>query len=286
MKRIVQLILTTLGLYSGCSQSGVLTPNEFTKEFVRSLRKAYPEIHVQIVNDLELKLTSADGRDSSAFLNNAYDTYKQDPKAKQDVLHKFVSAFAETVADSGKAVDRTRVVPVIKDRPWLEEVRQTLAKDGAKKLPEPVFEDYNSDLVIVYAEDSQKNMRYVPAADFEAAKIKKSDLRGLACENLKRLLPKIERVGANGLYMINAGGDYEASLLLLDSLWTDGQMQVQGDFVVAIPTRDLLLVTGSRDSQGIEKLKQVVEQAAKDGSYRLTSKLFVYRNGKFVEFTN
>ena len=85
--------------------------------------------------------------------------------------------------------------------------------------------------------------------------------------------------------MVVAGGDYEASLVLLDSIWSDGQMDVKGDVVVAIPTRDLLLVTGSQDTQGIEKLKQMVKEASTDGSYRLTQKLFVHRSGRFDEFT-
>jgi uncharacterized protein YtpQ (UPF0354 family) len=84
--------------------------------------------------------------------------------------------------------------------------------------------------------------------------------------------------------MITAGGDYEASLLVLDSIWSGGQMDVSGEAVVAVPTRDLLLVTGSQNPQGIEKVRQMVKEASDGGSYRLTQKLFVYRNGRFTEF--
>jgi uncharacterized protein YtpQ (UPF0354 family) len=61
-------------------------------------------------------------------------------------------------------------------------------------------------------------------------------------------------------------------------------MDVKGDTVVAIPNRDLLLVTGSQNPHGIEKLKQMAKESATAGAYRLTQKLFVYRNGKFDEF--
>ena len=181
-------------------------------------------------------------------------------------------------------MDRTRVVPVIKDRPWLEESRQALLSRGAKEVPEHVYEDFSPDLIILYAEDSAKNIRYLAPKDLELAKIERQELRALACENLKRLLPKIERHGTNGLYMLTAGGDYEASLLLLDSIWSGGQMDVNGDVVVAIPSRDLLLVTGSQNPQGIEKVRQMVKEASTGGSYRRTQKLFVYRNGRFDEF--
>ncbi|MBN9692912.1 MAG: DUF1444 family protein [Verrucomicrobia bacterium] len=284
MKRFFQLVLAAVGLCFGCSQSGVVTPREFTREFAEALRKASPELKVAVVRDLELKITSADGRDSTSFLDNAYDTYKQDPKAKADVIQRFVAAGLETIGIVRDGVDRTRIVPVIKDRPWLEETRQVLLSRGAKEVPEHVYEDFSPDLIILYAEDSPKNIRYLGPKDLEFAKVERSELRALACENLKRLLPKIERHGTNGLYMITAGGDYEASLLVLDSIWSDGEMDVSGDVVVAVPTRDLLLVTGSQNPQGIEKVRQMVKEASTAGSYRLTQKLFVYRNDRFTEF--
>jgi uncharacterized protein YtpQ (UPF0354 family) len=286
MKRFIQAGLAALGLCAGCSKSDVLTPGQFTNEFAQELRKASPELKVEVVKDMELKVTTANGRESTSFLDNAYDTYKLDPKSKQEVIQKFVAAGLNTVASLGKseAVDRKLIVPVVKDRPWLEETRQALLARGAKKLPEHVYEDLNADLIILYAEDSPKNIRYVGPKDLEDAHIGRKELRTLACENLKRLLPKIERHGTNGLFMIVAGGDYEASLLLLDSIWDDMKKEVRGDVVVAIPSRDLLLVTGSEDSQGVEKVKKMVDESFANGAYRLTKKLFVFREGRLDEF--
>ena len=283
IKRIARL-LATLGLCSGCSSSDVITRSEFTREFAESLAEARAGLKVNIVRDLELKVTSADGREWTSFLDNAYDAYKQNPKAKTDVIKTYVAASVETLGGKRDGVDSTRIVPVIKDRPWLAETRQALLSRGATEVPEHVFEDFNEDLIVVYAEDLPKGIRYLAPADLKDTKIQRGELRGLACDNLKRLLPKIERHGANGFYMVTAGGDYEASLLLLDSIWSGGQMEVQGDIVVAIPSRDLLLVTGSENAQGIGKLKLMVAEASKQGAYRLTEKLFVYHNGKFEEF--
>jgi uncharacterized protein YtpQ (UPF0354 family) len=285
MRHLLHILLAALGFSSGCSRPDALTPRQFTREFAEALRKAGPGLTVAIVKDLELKVTCADGRDSTFFLDNAYDVYKQDPQANAEVIQRFVTAGLETIATIRHGVDRTRIVPVIKDRPWLEETRQTVLSRGAKEIPEHVYEDFGPDLIILYAEDSPKNIRYLGPKDLELAKIERSELRALACQNLKRLLPKIERHGTNGLYMITAGGDYEASLLLLDSIWSGGQMEVKGDVVVAIPTRNLLLVTGSRDRQGIEKVKQLVKEASTGQPHRLTQKLFVHRNGRFGEFT-
>lgn len=286
MRRFTHPILAALGIVSSCSKPDALSPAAFTSEFATALRDALPGLKVEIVKDLELHVTATNGVQTTSFLNNAYDTYKQEPASKVEIINRYVTGGLETIGSlqSPEQLDRTRIVPIIKDRPWLEETRKVMTDRGAKEVPDNVYEDLNSELVILYAEDSPKNIRYFGPKDLEKAHIGRAELRELACENLKRILPKIERRGADGLYMLTAGGDYEASLLLLNSVWDDLRKEVRGDIVVAIPTRDLLLVTGSQDAQGIAKIKQIMQKAFAEGSYRLTTKLFVFRDEKLVEF--
>ena len=83
--------------------------------------------------------------------------------------------------------------------------------------------------------------------------------------------------------MYTADGNYEASLLLFDDLW-DGDIKVDGDIVVAIPTRDVLLITGSKNEEGIARLREIVDQVTAEGTYTVSSTLFVYRKGVFRRF--
>jgi uncharacterized protein YtpQ (UPF0354 family) len=162
-----------------------------------------------------------------------------------------------------------------------------VVRSNPNKLETPVkvLPLSNSDLIVLYAEDSPKNIRYLGPKDLERAHLARKELRNLACENLNRLLPKVERHGTNGLYLLTAGGDYEASLLPLDSIWGDMQEEVHGELVVAVPTRDLLIVTGSKDQPGIESVKKIVQKAtAQNSPYRVTPKLFVRRGGRLEEF--
>lgn len=278
MKRFFQ------SLFGGHSDN--LTPAQFTKEFVAVLCTASPDLEITVIKDLELKIKKPGSKEHTTFLHNAYDTYKTDPKLKEAVVRRFVSALLENITNEKafEGLDPSRIIPVVKDRRWLEETRNALISRGAQKLPEHVYDDLNDDLIVLYAEDSPKNIRYFGPGDLEKAQIDRKDLRGLACENLKKLIPKIERHGANGLYMIAAGGDYEASLLLFEGIWNDIQKEVSGEIVVAIPTRDLLIVTGSEDAEGLLRMRKIIEDATAKGSYRLTQKMFVYRGGKFDEF--
>jgi len=103
--------------------------------------------------------------------------------------------------------------------------------------------------------------------------------------NLKRRLPKIEmRAARDGLFLISAGGDYEASLLLFDDVWSTGQIKVDGDIVAAIPAKDVLLVTGSKNRAGLKTMRELVTKFVADQRYAVSDALFVYRNGKFIRF--
>ncbi len=265
----------------------IASPAEFTSQIADALRQASPESKIEIVKDLEIRITSVAGGERTAFLDNTYDQYKHYPTTKKDLIQRYVGSVLETIGSStwSETIDRNRIVPIIKDKPWLAETREALVERGAKEAPENVYEEMNPDLVVVYAEDSPKNIRYLTPKDLEKAQIDRKELRALACENLKRILPKIERHGANGTYMFTAGGDYETSLLLFDSIWTDIEKDVHGEIVVAIPTRDVLLVTGSEDRDGLERIKKSVNQFSTQTAYKISSKLFVRRNGTFIEFS-
>lgn len=253
------------------------------------MRQSSPALKIDIVNATELDVTKTNGTHDSLFLGNAYDLYSHDPKSKDKIIQEFVAADLENLVDANfsKEVDRARIVPIVRDKPWLEQFEKDRdrAEHGKKDLPESVYEELNSDLIVIYAEDSPSSIRYLTETKLEEAHIDRKELRALACTNLVRLLPKVEKQGTNGLYILSVGGDYEASLLLLDSVWTDIQNDVRGNIVAAIPTRDVLLVTGSDDREGLEKMSQTVDKISAQSPYKLTTKLFMRRDGKFGEFT-
>jgi uncharacterized protein YtpQ (UPF0354 family) len=141
---------------------------------------------------------------------------------------------------------------------------------------------FNNELVVVYAQDDPNRMRYLTTQ--EDFGLSRAELKALAIENLKRVLPKIEMRGDDEVMLMTAGGNYEASLLLIDDIWSSGQVKVDGDIVVAIPTRDVLLVTGSRNRAGLKRVRELVAKFVAQGPYELTDTLFRYRDGRFTKF--
>jgi uncharacterized protein YtpQ (UPF0354 family) len=283
MARLIAALLLVLSVVA--SDAKPLSPAEFTREFTSALRAALPTSVVTVKSDLNLVIKNDDGTEAQAFLVNAYQDYVAGPPdGYQSVIRKYVAAIADQQRFRTAKIDRARLVPVIKDRGWLADSQDKLI--GAKGLPVYVYEPYNDDLVILYAEDTPHNIRYVPPKELDAAGVARVDLRALATANLRRILPKLEVHSGPVVSMITAGGDYESSLLLLDEVWSTGQVPagVAGDVVVAIPARDLLLFTGSRNSAGVARLREIAAKTVKTASHSLTDSLFVYRGGKFTRF--
>jgi uncharacterized protein YtpQ (UPF0354 family) len=84
--------------------------------------------------------------------------------------------------------------------------------------------------------------------------------------------------------MITAGGDYEASLILFEPLWSKENIVVDGDFVIGIPNRDLLFVTGSNNVEEINRIKGVIENSYKTGDHQVSPYLYIWKNNKFERY--
>jgi uncharacterized protein YtpQ (UPF0354 family) len=257
----------------------MLTPPAFTQEFARALARTRPSANVSVAGDLKLTIKETDGLVRNIQLNNAYNEYKLDPQRFDDLVATFSAIFSQS-ASKEAGLDRTRIIPVIKDRQWLDELHNTLKAKGVAQ--QHLADRFNDELVIVYAQDDPNRMRYLTTQ--EDFGLSREELRSLAVANLKRVLPKIEMGRVGDVALMSAGGNYEASLLLIDDIWSSGQIQVNGDIVVAIPTRDTLLVTGSRSRSGLKLVRELTAKFKAQGPYELTDTLFRYRDGRFTKF--
>jgi uncharacterized protein YtpQ (UPF0354 family) len=255
------------------------SPGAFTSQFARALQAAMPSAKVSVIRDLQLDVQRADGTSALVSLANNYRDYSTEPKWFDDVVNAYAAALAKPPSQGAK-LDQSRIVPVVKDRAWLAELRARFRQQSASE--QPVFDDLNKELVVVYAEDAPNTTRYLSSS--EELGVERSKLRALAIENVMRLMPKIEsRQLSEGAFMVTSHGDYGASLVLVDSIWSGDQFKVNGDIVVAVPAKDVILVTGSRDRKNLKTMRQFANKLA-NGNYGLIDTLFVYRKGRFVKF--
>jgi uncharacterized protein YtpQ (UPF0354 family) len=264
----------------------LLSKEEFSAYYTETLRRRLPEARIEVNAPMQLSLKLDGGASYTAYLDNAYQSYRQEPGNLKGVVDRYLASMTSTIdLKAAAAVEPSLIVPVVKDRGWSREVSAATqeAGHGDKRL-QMVIDDLNEDLIVVYAEDRPESLVFFSEPGLLEAGVPRDGLRELAVENLMRQLPPIQRHGGEGVYGLAAGGNLEASLLLVPQLWTHEWFPVRGDLVVAIPARDLLFVTGADEPGRVEAMQRTAEMAYRESPYRLTPKLFRHLGGELIPF--
>ncbi len=66
------------------------------------------------------------------------------------------------------------------------------------------------------------------------------------------------------IMMVTNGGNFEATMLLVDFLWDQIEPVFKDNICVAIPTNDVLLITAKNNLQARKNLKDLVRQYFED----------------------
>jgi uncharacterized protein YtpQ (UPF0354 family) len=284
MRNIIFIFITGVFLMSCVSKSNTVTVKEFTKKYFDSLTNKFPGSKFTIIDDSTI-VSKFQDNDIRISVDNAYREYKAEPDSLLQVLNKYLTVTNELYNNNFKErINIERIVPIIKPNSYLDDIKNVENKMGTIHNDEGVYERYNDQLIIAYAEDTKNSIRYLVPGDLKTLSIKKDSLKSIATRNLDRLLTNIHRKGGNGVYMLTAGGDYEASIILLDNVLTKETLPVTGDLVIAIPNRDMLLITGSKDKAGISRIKEVATTSFNTGSYQISQWLFRWNGKTFEKF--
>jgi uncharacterized protein YtpQ (UPF0354 family) len=260
-----------------------MSKEEFAKVYMDTLSKVYPTFKFELNSDLSIT-AMRDSIGFKHFIDNIYVAYETEPDSIQSIFRRYLASTADLFKFENKGINTAEIIPVIKPANYLEEVSKSITEKEQEKPAPLVSEKYNSELLITYVQDTESSMRYLTDENFKKLNISKDSLRSIAIRNLDKVLSNAKIHGGDGVYMVTAGGNYEASLILPPGLWNREYFPVKGDFVMAVPSRDLLLITGSNDKAGIAKLKEFVAQSYKTGNYTISDHLFKWTGKKFERF--
>lgn len=78
---------------------------------------------------------------------------------------------------------------------------------------------------------------------------------------------------------------FESSLLLMDRVWNKEELRISGDIIVAIPSRETLLVADDNNEKALAQIRKEAKEIVASAAYRLTDTLFVRRNQSFEVLT-
>lgn len=268
------------------NKNKIMSEKEFTSYYLEVIKEQFPKFEFVSYQDLVIASKQADTT-KSFFLDDAYHTYKLYPKAVEVTVLNHINRMMSILYEGKKPspINRTKIFPEIKSKDYLIYIR-ILNKE--KENATILYKQYNEDFIIVYRAVREYDAPLIDTEDIENLGIDQDTLLDFSIKNFKNILPDIQHSEENGIYNISLGSTFESSLILLDSLWTKENFNVDGDFVVAIPREDILMITGSNDIAGIKKLKKIAEKIYNEGNGAREISPFLYKwDGKrFEKFVN
>lgn len=143
-------------------------------------------------------------------------------------------------------------------------------------LDSPIVLDLKNGLLVGYVVDAGEHFQFIQRRHLAAEGITDAALHHGAIMNLAALLTKR---GANvqpygDIFAVLSGGNFEASLLLIDIFWDQFVSNLAPNgFVAAIPNRDILAFCDAQSAPGIQQLRHLIHRV-EGGDHPITPHLY------------
>jgi uncharacterized protein YtpQ (UPF0354 family) len=149
----------------------------------------------------------------------------------------------------------------------------------------PVLRDLKNGLLVAYLVDEGNGFTYVQHRHVSDAGLTLDELHEAGVSNLHKIADDRIRVQEYGsVFAVFLDGNFEASLILVDWLWSQALAHlVKSGFVAAIPARDVLAFCDAESTQGLSELRQIVGRLEK-GDHLLTPVLYRRAQGQWSRY--
>ena len=251
-----------------------LSREQFFLLYSKLVQERTPGASITFSGESTLRILNPDGKEGTVLLENHWLRFSTGSGDRRELIERFVR-FDARLGDPPKDVLKTEIVATISDSRFLR-----LLNSPSKM----VTEHFCGDLWIVYAIDEPETFSTLKHESMINAGVAESEVRALAVENLQRILPSAECQGDGPWYLMKNGTSYTASLLLVDAIWDQVADMVAGDIVATVPTRDVLMFTGSESAEGINAIRVRSAEMCYRGSQAISDTLVIRRNGTWSVF--
>ena len=244
---------------------------EFSRIVTRQLRERGESRPIQF--DPERFCLRLGDNAHTMFLQNAYVEYCRTPRARRtDVLQRAAST-VELGRRPEPALDevRSNLLPRVRERVYFSSFDLNTRIERLIRPPETnadkpplenfIIQPFAEQLTLEIVIDTPTAIQSLSRKLVEKWGVSFDELLPIAKDNLWRMSNQDFPQVAPGVYLSPWRDTHDASRLFLhDLIW---QLKVKGDHVAAVPNRDILLVTGSEDVDGLKAMAALAEEALK-----------------------
>lgn len=263
-----------------------ISRDRFDRLLADAIVKFDPSQSVVSVKDHTIALKRPKGDVASTYTDNVWAICKDIPGSRKRSLRTFLTSLKEI--NSGVVKGKGTVSDVI---PLVRSALMVAQMDGIK--PSGAAKDTKSfalawyplapGIICVYASDSPNSLSMLSADDATKLGLGAKDIKSGPMRTLRAHLPTdISFYGANGIFMVTCGGDFESSLILDDEVMKALKERVKGRLVFGVSNKDILMATGDQDQAAMAKLRQVIERGAREGARPISDKLYYWDDGKIT----
>ena len=149
---------------------------------------------------------------------------------------------------------------------------------------EPIMRVAHGNFGVAYLVDLGDHYTWVTVGKLAEAGMTLDALHAAGIANLERMTRNLAVVEGNEAQMLSMGGEFEASLMLVDALWERGgalASHVPNGAIAAIPARDVCVFCDSRSKTGLDGVRKVAANPPADPKHALTNRLFARRDGRW-----
>jgi hypothetical protein len=157
-----------------------------------------------------------------------------------------------------------------------DDIVPVLAIDHGRRGPD-VAHPFAAGLAVTYVAAATPEQP-LGWADLRGLRLDERTLHRYALDNLDAMLGTVSLHGGLPAFMVSFHG-IESSLLLADAFWNNLPVELPGDPVVAVPARDVLLITGSESESGLAKAGRCVDRVFFAGAHHLLIQNLLVRHG-------
>lgn len=149
----------------------------------------------------------------------------------------------------------------------------SLPAGEAELLPVQLF---SHEMAVFYAYDDGTNFTYVTNAMREEAAMSAEELHEVGLSNLATRFRDMELHQGSGMLVLTGDGNFEASMILLGTIWDQLGEHFPNGAVAALPARDVLGLADAEDAAAIERLRLTTQKMwDEDAEHLLAKDLYV-----------
>lgn len=260
--------------FSAClhAQAIPLDEDGFARWVAERVGRDLADFGVRPVGRLTLEGKRADGESTGQLnLDRLYAFCQREAARCAEATEHFAKGVTEVVRERSRPIERAMVRLVVRPRPYVDQILQKMGEGALLARP------LTPDLAIVPVLDFTRSVRFVGAKDLATLGVTQDELFTLGEGNLRagqRPLAEVAKVPVGQALGSITGEDYASSRILFHADWKDLSGKLNQQLVAMIPAPDIVLYGDGSTPRGLEALKTLGRDMARQSQRPLSPMLW------------